>query len=107
MHIDLAKLSLKTGLGLIGATIATNDIPQIYATLDPHITFASRLGGLVLCALSIWAVCLTIRKRRMEDGRMDATVLAPVPTLIVRGAVADLAPGERAIIEQVNREQQR
>ncbi len=73
MHLDLAKLSVKCGLGLIGAAVATNDIPQIYARLDPHVAFFSRVGGLILCVLSIWAVSLTIRKRRMEDGRLDAT----------------------------------
>ena len=73
MHLDLAKLSLKCGLGLIGAAVATNDLPQIYARLDPHVAFWSRLLGLVLCVLSIWAVSLTIRKRRMEDGHADPT----------------------------------
>lgn len=73
MPLDLAKLGAKCGVGLLGAAVATNDIPQIYARLDPHVAFFSRVGGLVLCALSIWAVSLTIRKRRMEDGRLDAT----------------------------------
>ena len=73
MHIDLAKLSVKCAPGLIGAAVATNGIPQIYDQLDPHVAFFSRVGGLILCALSIWAVILTIRKRRMEDGRLDAT----------------------------------
>lgn len=73
MHLDLAKLSVKCGLGLLGAAVATNDIPQIYAQLDPHVAFLSRVGGLILCILSIWAVSLTIRKRRMEDGRLDPT----------------------------------
>ncbi len=73
MHLDLAKLSVKCGLGLIGAAVATNDIPQIYARLEPHVALWSRLLGLVLCVLSIWAVSLTIRKRRMDDGRTDPT----------------------------------
>ena len=63
-HLDLAKLYVKSAVGLIGATVATNDIPQIYASLDPHLAFWSRILGLVLCVLSIWAVSLTIRKRR-------------------------------------------
>lgn len=73
MHLDLAKIYVKSAIGLIGAAVATNDIPQIYASLDPHLAFWSRVLGLVLCTLSIWAVSLTIRKRRMEDGRMDPT----------------------------------
>lgn len=73
MHLDLAKLYVKSAVGLIGATVATNDIPQIYASLNPHLAFWSRILGLVLCVLSIWAVSLTIRKRRLEDGRIDPT----------------------------------
>lgn len=67
MHEKLSALVVKAGVGLLGAAVATNDMPLLYAKLDPHIIFWSRLGGLVLCAFSIVAVALTIRRRLRND----------------------------------------
>lgn len=67
MHEKISAVVIKAGVGLIGAAVATNDVPLLYAKLDPHIIFWSRLCGLVLCLCSIVAVGLTIRKRLRQD----------------------------------------
>lgn len=67
MHEKIGAVVFKAGVGLLGAAVATNDVPLLYAQLDPHIIFWSRLCGLVLCICSIVAVALTIRKRLRQD----------------------------------------
>lgn len=71
MNEKLSAIAVKTGVGLLGAAVATNDVPEIYAALDPHIVFWSRLCGLVLCLCSIVAVVLTIR-RRLRTEQVDS-----------------------------------
>jgi len=71
MNDQLASICLKSGVGLLGAAVATNDLSQMYAVVDPHVTFWSRVFGMVLCVCSIVAVLITIRRRWNDPNFSD------------------------------------